>query len=40
LDVYTPDIAAFRNHAQKMYLASDEAKAWPAGMMDKIAALK
>ena len=40
LDVYTPDLAAFRTHAQKMYLASDEAKAWPAGMVDKINALK
>ncbi|HEY6510499.1 MAG TPA: TRAP transporter substrate-binding protein DctP [Burkholderiaceae bacterium] len=40
LDVYTPDLAAFRSHAQKMYLASDEAKAWPAGMVDKINALK
>ena len=40
LDVYVPNIAAFRDHAQKMYLASDEAKAWPAGMLDKINALK
>ncbi len=40
LEVYAPDIAAFRSHAQKMYLASDEAKAWPAGMIDKINALK
>ena len=40
LDIYTPDIAAFRTYAQKIYLASDEAKSWPAGMMDKIAAIK
>jgi TRAP-type transport system periplasmic protein len=40
LDVYVPDIAAFRAHAQKMYLASDEAKAWPPGMLDKINAIK
>lgn len=40
LDVYVPNIAAFRDHAQKMYLASDEAKTWPAGMLDKINALK
>ncbi len=40
LDVYAPDTAAFRAHAQKMYLASDEAKAWPAGMLEKIAAVK
>lgn len=40
LDVYVPDIAAFRSHAQKMYLASDEAKAWPKGLLDKINAMK
>ena len=31
LEVYAPDINAFREHAQKMYLASDEAKEWPPG---------
>jgi TRAP-type transport system periplasmic protein len=40
LDVYKPNIDAFREHAQKIYLASDEAKAWPAGMLEKINALK
>lgn len=40
LDVYTPNIAAFREHAQKMYLASDEAKNWPPGMIDRINALR
>jgi len=40
LEVYAPDVNAFRAHAQKVYLASDEAKAWPAGMLDKINALK
>ncbi len=40
LDVYAPDIASFRAHAQKVYLASEEAKAWPAGLLDKINALK
>lgn len=40
LDVYAPNINAFRDHAQKMYLASDDAKNWPAGMIDKINALK
>jgi TRAP-type transport system periplasmic protein len=39
LQVYAPDVKAFRDHAQKMYLASDQAKAWPAGMLDKINAL-
>jgi TRAP-type C4-dicarboxylate transport system substrate-binding protein len=40
LDVYAPNIGAFRDHAQKIYLASDEAKQWPAGMLDKINAMK
>ena len=40
LDVYAPDVNAFRAYAQKIYLASDEAKTWPAGMLDKIAAIK
>ncbi|MCM3564800.1 MAG: TRAP transporter substrate-binding protein DctP [Hydrogenophaga sp.] len=40
LDVYVPNIAAFREHAQKVYLASDEAKAWAPGILDKIAAIK
>jgi len=40
LDVYAPNIPAFREYAQKVYLASDEAKNWPAGMIDKINAMK
>ena len=40
LDVYVPDIAAFRTHAQKVYLDSDEAKAWPKGMLEKVNAMK
>ena len=39
LDVYEPNLPAFRSFAQKKYLASDLAKAWPAGMVDKINAL-
>jgi TRAP-type C4-dicarboxylate transport system substrate-binding protein len=39
LEVYVPDVAAFRDFAQKKYLASDLAKSWPAGMVDKINAL-
>ncbi|UJQ94778.1 sialic acid TRAP transporter substrate-binding protein SiaP [Mariluticola halotolerans] len=39
LEVYTPDVAAFRSNAQKMYLESDLAKDWPAGMLDRINAL-
>ena len=40
LQVYVPDQNAFRAHAQKVYLASDEAKDWPRGMLEKINALK
>ena len=39
LEIYTPDVKAFREHAQKMYLASDLAKSWPPGMLDKINAM-
>jgi TRAP-type transport system periplasmic protein len=39
LQVYTPDVAAFRKFAQEKYLASDLAKAWVPGMLDKINAL-
>ena len=40
LEVYTPDVKAFRAYAQKVYLASDDAKEWPKGMLEKINALK
>jgi len=40
LDVYAPDVNAFRAYAQKVYLASEEAKSWPPGLLDKINALK
>ncbi|HEX6722129.1 MAG TPA: C4-dicarboxylate ABC transporter, partial [Burkholderiaceae bacterium] len=39
LDVYTPDLAAFRTHAQKQYLQSPLSKSWPNGMLEKINAL-
>ena len=39
LKIYEPDVAAFRKHVQDQYLASDQAKEWPAGMVDKINAL-
>jgi TRAP-type C4-dicarboxylate transport system substrate-binding protein len=39
LKIYEPDVAAFRKNAQEKYLASDLAKDWPAGMVDKINAL-
>jgi len=39
LNIYEPDIAAFRTHAQQMYLDSDLAKDWPEGVVDRINAL-
>jgi len=39
LKVYEPDLAAFRDYAQKKYLESELAKDWPEGMLDKINAL-
>jgi TRAP-type C4-dicarboxylate transport system substrate-binding protein len=39
LELYEPDIVAFRAYAQEQYLASDLAKDWPEGMVDKINAL-
>ena len=40
LEVYTPNVNAFRENAQKIYLGSDEAKEWPKGLLEKINALK
>ena len=40
LEIYAPDIRAFREYAQKTYLSSDQAKDWPRGMLEKINALK
>jgi TRAP-type C4-dicarboxylate transport system substrate-binding protein len=40
LEVYAPNVDAFRAYAQKIYLGSDEAKDWPKGMLEKISALK
>jgi TRAP-type C4-dicarboxylate transport system substrate-binding protein len=40
LEVYTPNVNAFREYAQKIYLGSDQAQDWPKGMLEKINALK
>jgi TRAP-type C4-dicarboxylate transport system substrate-binding protein len=40
LEVYVPDVNAFRDYAHKVYLASDDAKAWAPGILEKIAAVK
>lgn len=39
LKIYEPDQNAFRTHVQKMYMESEYAKDWPAGLIDKINAL-
>lgn len=39
LDVYEPDLEAFRTFAQQKYLESELAKDWPEGVVDRINAL-
>ncbi|MBP1852964.1 TRAP transporter substrate-binding protein DctP [Rhizobium halophytocola] len=39
LEIYEPDIAAFRKYAQDKYLNSDLAKSWPEGVLEKVAAI-
>ena len=40
LKVYTPDVAAFRERVQKMYMESKFAKDWPPGMVEKVNAIR
>ena len=40
LQVNTPDVAAFRKTVQAAYQTSDYAKAWPAGLVDRINATR
>ena len=39
LQVYTPNVDAFRARVQKMYLESDLSKSWPKGLIEKINAI-
>jgi len=39
LEIYEPDVAAFRAHVQQQYLESELAKSWPPGMLERINAL-
>lgn len=39
LNIYEPDLEAFRDYAQQMYLESELSKDWPEGMLDRINAL-
>ncbi|MFN7001504.1 MAG: TRAP transporter substrate-binding protein DctP, partial [Elioraea tepidiphila] len=40
LEVYTPNVEAFRAEAQRRYIASGQAQAWPAGVLERIAAVR
>ena len=39
MEIYEPDLKAFRTHVQAQYVGSEFAKAWPAGVLDAINAL-
>ena len=39
LEVYTPDVSAFRKRVQDAYIDSEYAKTWPPGLLEKINAL-
>ncbi len=39
LNIYEPDLNAFRDRVQGMYLKSDFAKDWPKGLLDRVNAL-
>lgn len=39
LEVYEPDLKAFREHVQAQYAGSELAASWPDGLLDKINAL-
>lgn len=39
VEVYTPDLDAFRTHVQEQYIGSEFAAAWPDGLLEKINAL-
>ena len=39
VEIYTPDLAAFRAHVQAQYVGSEAAASWPEGVLDRINAL-
>lgn len=39
LEIYEPDLKAFRDHVQAQYVGSEFAKAWPEGVLEAINAL-
>jgi tripartite ATP-independent transporter DctP family solute receptor len=40
LEVYAPNLDAFRAEAQRRYLASSQSQSWPAGILDRINAVR
>ncbi len=40
LEVYEPNIVAFRAEAQRRYLASTQSQTWPSGILDRINAIR
>ncbi len=39
LEIYEPDLQAFREHVQSQYVGSEFAESWPEGVLEKINAL-
>jgi TRAP-type C4-dicarboxylate transport system substrate-binding protein len=39
VEIYTPDLAAFRDHVQAQYVGSEAAASWPNGVLERINAL-
>lgn len=39
VEIYTPDLEAFRTHVQAAYVGSEFAEAWPEGVLEQINAL-
>ena len=39
VEIYTPDLAAFRDHVQAQYVGSEFTESWPEGVLEKINAL-
>jgi hypothetical protein len=40
LEVYAPNVDAFRAEAQRRYLASTQSQGWPQGILERIAAVR
>jgi TRAP-type C4-dicarboxylate transport system substrate-binding protein len=39
VEIYTPDLEAFRTHVQAQYVGSEAAESWPEGVLERINAL-